>query len=394
MTKRLLSVDIFRGFTIFMMVFVNDVASVSGIPEWLKHAGTYDDRMTFVDVVFPAFLFIVGMAIPLAVRNRLSKGQSWSGIWQHALVRTIGLLVLGVYMVNADEMNNEANLLPAGMWKVLLYISAILIWNAYPKDVSPSKRNLFRGLQGIGIVVLLLLAFTFRKGEAPELTGMTPSWWGILGLIGWAYLYSMVIYFFLRTNLVAVAGVIGLLTVTVLGLQYGETEWPSAIGWLKGQAGNFSHTLITLSGTLFSIMLLEVYAKRPLSHRIHLMIGFGLLALLAGFFIRTIGGISKNLATPTWSLYSVAICCGVFALLYWLVDVKGWKSWFRFLQPAGANPLLTYILPFIFYALGGFAFLPEVLKQGGPGVIRSIIFSLLILGLAQVLTRLGIRLKL
>ena len=394
MGKRLLSVDIFRGFTIFMMVFVNDVASVSGIPEWMKHAGTYDDCMTFVDVVFPAFLFIVGMAIPLAVRNRLSKGQSWAEVWVHVLVRTCGLLVLGVYMVNAGEMNKEANLLPAWLWNSLLYTSAILIWNEYPREVSVKIRNRNRGLQLLGAAILVLLALTFRKGEAPGLIGITPSWWGILGLIGWAYLYTLVIYFFLRTNLVAMAAMIGLLMVTVLGLQYSDAEWPAVINWLKGQAGNYSHTLITLSGTLFSMLLLQVYRDRSLKDRLQLMIGFGVLAGLAGLFIRPIGGISKNLATPTWGLYSVAICCGVFTLLYWLVDVRGRKNWFRFLQPAGENPLLTYILPFVFYAVGGFEFLPEVWKHGGPGIIRSLVFSLLILGLARLLANRGIRLKL
>ena len=74
--KRILSIDVFRGFTIFMMVFVNDLAGVGNIPDWMKHMPADADAMTFVDVVFPAFLFIVGMAIPFAVKNRLEKGRA------------------------------------------------------------------------------------------------------------------------------------------------------------------------------------------------------------------------------------------------------------------------------------------------------------------------------
>ena len=104
--QRILSIDIFRGFTIFMMVFVNDLAGVANIPGWMKHVAAGVDGMTFVDVVFPAFLFIVGMSVPFAVEKRLEKGSLFE-FWQHVLLRTFGLLVLGVYMVNSAEMNTS-----------------------------------------------------------------------------------------------------------------------------------------------------------------------------------------------------------------------------------------------------------------------------------------------
>ena len=134
--KRILSIDIFRGFTIFMMVFVNDLAGVSQIPAWMKHVAADVDGMTFVDVVFPAFLFIVGMAMPFAVERRLSQSDA-KGFWWHVLQRTLGLLILGVYMVNSEEMNVEANLIPKWIWAPLLYVAAVMIWNNY-------RRNSFR----------------------------------------------------------------------------------------------------------------------------------------------------------------------------------------------------------------------------------------------------------
>lgn len=110
--ERILSLDIFRGLTIFLMVFVNDLAGVSNVPAWMKHVPPGVNGMTFVDVVFPAFLFIVGMAIPFASENRLSKNENLFAFWQHVGVRTFGLLVLGVFMVNSAEMNSEASLIP------------------------------------------------------------------------------------------------------------------------------------------------------------------------------------------------------------------------------------------------------------------------------------------
>ena len=65
--QRILSIDAFRGITIFVMVFVNDLAGTPGIPAWMGHMPANADAMSFVDVVFPAFLFIAGMSVPLIV---------------------------------------------------------------------------------------------------------------------------------------------------------------------------------------------------------------------------------------------------------------------------------------------------------------------------------------
>ncbi len=58
------------------MLYVNDVAGVSGTPAWMKHFPPGTDGMTFVDVVFPAFLFIVGMSIPFAIGKRLERRET------------------------------------------------------------------------------------------------------------------------------------------------------------------------------------------------------------------------------------------------------------------------------------------------------------------------------
>ena len=81
--NRVLSIDVFRGITIFIMVFVNELSGVENIPAWMKHLPADVDGMTFVDLVFPAFLFIVGMSIPFAIQARTDKGDSTSTIFKH-----------------------------------------------------------------------------------------------------------------------------------------------------------------------------------------------------------------------------------------------------------------------------------------------------------------------
>ena len=137
---RIDSIDIVRGITILVMLFVNDVAGVAGTPAWMLHVQPPDaDGMTFVDIVFPAFLFIVGMAIPFALGKRMDRGDNVVEVWKHILIRTVGLLVIGVFMVNAGDMSDEAFLGRHG-WTLLMYAGVILVWNRPPTDGSTSRR--------------------------------------------------------------------------------------------------------------------------------------------------------------------------------------------------------------------------------------------------------------
>src|SRR5271166_1640789 len=88
-TPRVASIDIFRGLTILVMIFVNDVGEVKGLPWWTHHAPPGANFMTYVDMVFPAFLFIVGMSIPLAMRRRKAS-ESTIKVLSHVLLRSIG----------------------------------------------------------------------------------------------------------------------------------------------------------------------------------------------------------------------------------------------------------------------------------------------------------------
>ena len=160
--QRIRSIDVFRGFTILVMIFVNDVSGVSGIPGWMKHKPADADAMTFVDVVFPAFLFIVGMSIPFAINKRLAKGDDFWKLQSHIIWRVVGLLILGVFMVNGEGGYNESAMgMSIAAWSLLFYLCAILVWNVYTFKNKKWKYL----LQGVGAIGLLLLAWTYRGGD-------------------------------------------------------------------------------------------------------------------------------------------------------------------------------------------------------------------------------------
>ena len=119
-TERIESIDALRGITILVMLFVNDVAGVTGAPAWMKHVSPPDaDGMTFVDVVFPAFFFIVGMAIPFSIGRRLDRGESLWQTGRHILIRVLGLLVIGMLMVNTESIS-DGGLLHPHLWILLI----------------------------------------------------------------------------------------------------------------------------------------------------------------------------------------------------------------------------------------------------------------------------------
>ena len=397
LSNRILSIDVFRGLTIFTMIFVNDLASVKGIPSWMEHMPANADGMTFVDVVFPAFLFIVGMSLPFALNKRLKQTGSFVQVWKHVLSRSASLLILGIMMVNISGLNEAATGMSKHLWMLLVFIGAILTWNSYPKG-SGNKKILYSFLKSAGILLLVILAIIYRSGSSENLSWFQTKWWGILGLIGWAYLGSSSIYLLFRNYKAAIVGSFALLIILYIGDKNGALKFLGSINdviWLGGHFG--AHTAIALAGVLTGMLFTHDSKITDYKKRLLWIISFATMLFLGGYLLRPLYGISKIYATPSWSLYSAGYCAISYALIYWLIDVKKLNKWANFLKPAGANPLLAYLLPDIFYALisiFGITILSKYFGEGIIGIFRSLIFSLLMVWFTNILSKLNIKLHL
>ncbi len=378
------------------MIFVNDLASVRNIPAWMQHMPADVDGMTFVDLVFPAFLFIVGMSIPFSVNNRLSKGTTKLDLVKHILIRTIGLLILGILMVNIGSLNETLTGMNKSLWMILMFIGAILVWNNYPAGNNKNKM-FFRTLKISGIIFLIFLSVIYRGGSEESPVWLQTKWWGILGLIGWAYLVSSLIYILFKNHLEAIAGFIALFVFLFIGEKSGSLIPLNYlnINIIAVSSVVGSHSVITLSGVLLSILFFN--KTKSFKNKIFSTLAFSLFLFISGYLLRPLYGISKIYATPSWSLYSSAVCCIILLFLYWITEIKGMTGWSVFLKPAGTNPLLAYILPSIIYgiiSLLGITFLSDFLGEGIIGIVRSVLLSLIVLGLTSFLTSIHIQLRL
>ena len=389
--ERILSIDAFRGITILVMIFVNELAGIRDIPPWMKHMHADADAMSFVDVVFPAFLFIVGMSIPFAINSRRAKGDSFIKLQQHILFRTLGLLVLGFFMVNAESRHDEKAMgMSINLWALLFFAAVILIWKVYR---APNKILVYI-LRATGFIILIILALIY-KGENGK--HISPRWWGILGLIGWAYLYSCIIY-----QLVSGNKYLLILMIAVCIAFYAIGKMPAVehstwMHWISAQRGNAAHTSIVLCGAVVSLLFFERTKDAPARIRFFHVLIFTVLLFVAGYFLRPGFKISKIHATPTWCLYSAAFCTLLFAFLYFLIDRKKIHGWTAFFKPAACNSLLTYIIPDIIYylaALTGIVLVPQIFRSGWPGIVWSAFFAVAVMGIVILLNRMKLKLQL
>lgn len=384
--KRVVSVDLFRGLTIALMIFVNDVASVPDAPDWLHHVDATTDGMTLPDLVFPAFLFIVGMVIPIALEKRLSRGLIPS--LKHVGERSFALIVMGIMMLNSGAYNPDIALLPKALWQLLMYLSFFMIWNMWDES-SKLKRYVPKA----GWILLLFLVFTYRRGNPGDVEWLHTGWWGILGLIGWAYGVASLIYLFFKDR----KEIIILSMVFCILLFIAEVSGRfSAIQPLVDfiHPGKFigTHTLIVLAG-LFA----GLYIRKETQHLIRIMWVEALFLWLAGWLIHPGYIVSKMQATPVWGLWSAAWCSVIFGIIYFITDVKGWKTWYKPFQPSAQNPLTAFLLPAVFYILFDLLSIPYFQWghiSGVIGILRAILFTGLILLTTHILTHFKIRLKL
>jgi heparan-alpha-glucosaminide N-acetyltransferase len=392
--NRISSIDIMRGLTLFLMLFVNDLY-MPGVPSWLGHRAGNFDGMGLADWVFPGFLFMVGMAIPFSIGNRINRGEDTFSIAKHIFMRSISLLIIGVLMLNSGRVNPEFTGLSKNLWAILLYLGVFLIWNKY-KD---TEGNFFTqaGLRFAGVAILVFLVFKFKSGKVENNGSLILGWWGILGLIGWGYLVSALIYLALRDSIakttVAVLFFLGVNILSKLELLTFLNPVKSVFGVII--EGNVP--FIVLSGML-ATLILKKYSKSDYVKTIIIFVAIGALSIIAGFFLRKWFIISKILATPSWGLLCDGISLILFALLYWIIDIKKHIKWAFFLKPAGENSLTTYLAPDIVYYLIWSTGIPILFyKQSGVPIIviaGSLIWALLMVGLTALLVRFNIKLRL
>jgi len=382
-----------------VMIFVNALSDVHGLPWWTYHAHASEDRMTYVDMVYPFFLFIVGMSIPLSITPRLKRNSSQAALWLHVLIRAASLIVLGLILANAEKADPSRMPISGNLWALIGLVGAALYLNIYPKSERfPAYSKILRVLGLIGVIVMY--AIFRRTTQGGNVAWIDPSYPEILGLIGFTYLGVAVLYIPTRRwKWAAAAWFLALLAFNILSTAR-LVPLPGSLPMYIFPFDNGAMACIVMAGVVVSQIFLGASPgidPRPAPKQaMTVAISLGIVALIAGWICIPLG-ISKIRATPTWSLWSIGAAILLFTFLYWICDVRRQTNWAFLLKPAGTNALLTYLLPDLWYFLMGtlgITYLDTHLNLGWPAVVKTVVFTLVMLSFASLLTRARVRLQL
>ena len=318
LTARLASLDVFRGFNILAMIVVNSPGDGANTYAPLLHA-TWD-RITPTDLVFPFFLFIVGVALAAALR------PYWSGerrpdraLYLRLARRAVVLILLGLLINGLPTLNLASWRIPGVLQRIgICFFLAALIVLRVPR----------RGQWVIGAAILAgysaLLHFVGAPGVAPgqlEPTANLPRWFE-LKVFTAAHVYSV---------------------------------WPTE-----------PEGLLSTPAAIVSVLIgcwtgMAVAGQRPSSGRGLHIIGWGVLCAGLGWGLSPILPMVKMIWTPTYVLFAAGWAMVAFGICYLLTDVRRLANPVWPVQVFGRNAILAY-------TLSEFAFigLSEVTVQGKP----------------------------
>lgn len=390
------SIDIFRALTMLLMIFVNDLWSVSGLPEWLGHAEWGQDMLGLADIVFPCFLFVVGMSIPYAIESRFAKGIDATDTIAHILTRSLALLIMGVYIVNTESGLSSDAPISFNVYRILMIAAFLLIWNVYPRTEKPHLRYTYSALKIAGLLLLLFLGIIFRDQNGEILS---PRWWGILGIIGWTYLICAFTYLFTRDRLKYLVPIwIILIMICIL-----QTPMKDGSSILNLPQGNFLNAMLnilhinngglaafTIGGIILSLISTR-YKEVKSSKKTVLAVVIALLFIVAGYIANKYWIIAKLGETPPWVFYCTGIAIFTYSFISCL-DSIGKTAWAKIIEPAGTATLTCYLVPYVLYAIR-FSESPEWFRSGYWGLINCILFSFFTIGVTYLLGRIHIKLK-
>ena len=304
-STRLVSLDVFRGFTIAFMILVNNNGDQSHAYSQLKHADW--NGWTATDLVFPTFLFLLGVSIVFAFESRLSRGTSKKTIFLSALRRAIVLFLIGL-VINGFPYFHLSSLRIYGVLQRIalcfLIAAALYLW---------TRRLSIK----IAIVVVALLGYWILLRWVP--------------VPGFGFPGVNALLFDPRANLTAYVD-----RCVLPGRLYNGFRDP------EGLVSTMPALATTLLGVLTGIWL---RSKRSASQKNIWMMIAGVVAIGLGLIWNQWFPINKNLWTSSYVLFAGGCSLVGLAICYWAIEIKEWKrGWTDFWLVFGTNAITVYVI--------------------------------------------------
>lgn len=310
--QRLLALDILRGITIAGMILVNNPGSWGHIYPPLAHASW--NGLTPTDLVFPFFMFIMGISTYFSLRGYNFELNARTG-WK-ILRRTVVIFLIGLGIVWFGRLLRGA--INGNFWETAFDFSTIRILGVMPRLAI---------CYGVGSVCALLI-----KGRK--------LWWFTGALL---VVYTIILltgngFEFADTNVISVVD------HKVLGANHMYTDTVNGVS-LKFDPEGLLSTLPSIAHMLIGFICGGlIMSTRDNNLRINYLFIVGVILTFSGFLLDYGLPINKKIWSPTFVLTTCGLASSFLGFLIWVIDIRGHKRWCRFFEVFGINPLFLYCL--------------------------------------------------
>jgi predicted acyltransferase len=299
-SHRLLSLDVFRGLTIAGMILVNDAGDWGHVYPALEHAPWHG--VTPTDLIFPFFLFIVGVAITLSTGKRMDEGASKAVILRHAFVRALTIFAIGVFLYAVPAFDVATMRIPGV-------------------------------LQRIAIVYFLCTVLYLGVGRTALL---------------WCIALCLIPYWIIMLNYPVPGG--GAANLTQEGNLSAVVDRSLLNGhlWYLTRTWDPEGVLSTIPSIATGLLgLLAGYVFRGAlapQEKVNRFFVWGCVLTVAGTIADIWFPINKNLWSPSYVLFTGGMALFFLAFCYYLIDVRGYRGWVMPFRVFGTNAIFAYCL--------------------------------------------------
>ena len=325
--ERLLALDVFRGMTIAGMLLVNDPGTWSAIYPPLEHAAWHG--WTPTDLIFPFFLFIVGITTHLSIEARRARGDD-DGMLMRQIVRRGLIIFLAGLLLNGFPF---------------------FTWAAVPGNPDPSfvdrvvdrlyNWRIMGVLQRIGIAYMLAELLSFRTTLKQQVA--------IIASLLFGYWFAMTLLpvppdGFLGVDVLdkPAATLAAYFDRALLDWgRYGNHLWINSRTW--DPEGPFS-TIPAIGTAMLGILCGRwIGSSRPLSERLAGMFAAGSIAMMAGLMWHWSFPINKSLWTSSYVLFTAGMAAVTLATCMWIIDEHRVTGWTKPFVIYGMNPIIAFV---------------------------------------------------
>jgi predicted acyltransferase len=340
--ERLLSLDVFRGLTVASMLLVNDPGSWSAIYPPLEHAPW--NGWTPTDLIFPFFVFIVGITTQLSLNARRARGDD-AGAIRRQVLRRAALIFLFGFLVNG---------FPFFTWGTVDGVADPSFWQRFTDRLHHWR--IMGVLQRIALAYLLsaLIATRVRlRTLVVVAAAILVGYWLVMTVLPVPGSSGTLGYLLLDKPEATMAAYWDRVFLDWTRVGLGNHLWISSRTWdpegILSTAGAVGTALL---GNVAGWWLAQ---EKALPERVNGLFAAGALAMMAGLMWHWVFPINKSLWTSSYVVFTAGLACVSIGTIMWMVDIQGWRRWTKPFAIYGTNPMVAFV---------------------GSGVLARLIYSL------------------